>query len=83
MTNKEAIKLLQQIEEDGWNVMNFHIEALELAIKALEERPTGEWIEDELHNVVCSICGGIRRDCRVDYINYCNKCGAKMKGEEE
>ena len=44
---------------------------------------TGEWIEDELHNVVCSICGGIRRDCRVDYINYCNKCGAKMKGGAE
>ena len=46
------------------------------------ERPTGEWIQDELHNVVCSNCGGIRRDNRVDYINYCNKCGAKMvKGE--
>lgn len=46
------------------------------------EKSEGEWIQDELHNVVCSNCGGIRRDNRVDYINYCNKCGAKMvKGE--
>ncbi len=37
MTNKEAIRLIQGIEEDGRNVTVEHIEALELAIKALEE----------------------------------------------
>ena len=36
MTNKEAIKLIQGIEEDGRNVTSEHIEALDLAIKALE-----------------------------------------------
>lgn len=36
MTNKEAIELIQGIEEDGRNVTNEHIEALYLAIKALE-----------------------------------------------
>lgn len=36
MTNKEAIKLIQAIEEDGRNVTSEHIEALDLAIKALE-----------------------------------------------
>lgn len=35
MTTKEAIKLIQSIEEDGWNVTTEHIEALSLAIKAL------------------------------------------------
>ena len=44
MTNKEAIKLIQEIEEDGWNVMTEHLEALNLAINALENRPTDEWI---------------------------------------
>ena len=34
MTNKEAIKLIKGIEEDGWNVTSEHIEALVLAIKA-------------------------------------------------
>ncbi len=36
MTNKEAIKLIQGIEEDGRNVTTKHIGALDLAIKALE-----------------------------------------------
>ena len=53
------------------------------ALKATEhtiyvEQPQGEWIEDDNHNIVCPFCGGIRRDCRIDHINFCNKCGAKM-----
>ena len=39
------------------------------------ERPRGKWITDGLHNTVCSICGGIRRDGRFEHINFCNKCG--------
>ena len=35
MTKKEAIKLIQEIEEDGRNVTTEHIEALNFAIKAL------------------------------------------------
>lgn len=35
MTKKEAIKLIQGIEEDGRNVTSEHIEAIGLAIKAL------------------------------------------------
>ena len=48
-----------------------------------EERSQGEWITDNLHNTICNRCGGIRRDNRVDYIAFCNKCGADMrKGEQ-
>ena len=36
MTNKEAIKLIQEIEEDGRNVTKEHIEVLNLAVKAFE-----------------------------------------------
>lgn len=42
----------------------------------------GEWIKDDIHNTVCSVCGGIRRDSRFDHIDFCNKCGADMRGEE-
>ena len=45
------------------------------------ERPQGEWTEDDNHNIVCPFCGGIRRDCRIDHINFCNRCGAKMKND--
>ena len=52
------------------------------AIRALiEERPQGEWIEDDNHNIFCPFCGGIRRDCRIDHINFCNRCGADMRGD--
>lgn len=46
-----------------------------------DARPKGEWIMNEQHNTVCSICGGIRRDNRFDYIDFCNKCGADMRGD--
>lgn len=39
MTNKEAIKLIQGIEEDGMNVTSEHVEALTKAIEALENQP--------------------------------------------
>ena len=43
MTNKEAIKLLQQIEEDGWNVMNFHDEALYILEPLKKEKDGPQW----------------------------------------
>lgn len=47
-----------------------------------KHRSEGEWITDNLHNTICNKCGGIRRDNRVAYIAFCNKCGARMKGGE-
>lgn len=35
MTKKEAVKLIQEIEEDGRNITSRHIEALCFAVKAL------------------------------------------------
>lgn len=51
------------------------------AIKNGTPYENGEWITDKLHNTVCSICGGIRRDNRFDHIDFCNKCGADMRGD--
>lgn len=56
------------------------IKSGELVLKT-EEQSKGKWIHDPLHNTVCSVCGGIRRDSRFDHVSYCNKCGAKMEEE--
>ena len=48
MTNKEAITLLQEIEEDGRNVTTEHVEALDLAIKALNTMPFMQDMSDTI-----------------------------------
>ena len=82
MNNKEAIKYLIAPIATSTEPSTEYLkqkEAYELAIKALEDSPKGKWITDGLHNTVCSICGGIRRDGRFEHINFCNKCGTPME----
>lgn len=43
----------------------------------------GEWIEDDLGTVICSECKRPRRDSRINHINFCNSCGARMKGADD
>lgn len=47
-----------------------------------QEPKTGKWIEypKNSETIVCNQCKGIRRDNRVGFIRYCNRCGAKMEG---
>lgn len=47
----------------------------------VRENVRGEWVADELETIVCSICKKPRRDNRVGHTNYCNSCGADMRGE--
>ena len=80
MTNKEAIEILNGIEqlwgnfpEDGDLVE----EALQMAIKALEQEPkTGHWIGDK-----CSVCREERAWYGYNPL-YCPDCGARMEVEE-
>ena len=69
MTNEEAIKLIQKIEEDGRNVTFEHIEALNKAIEGLKnERPQDEWslVEHKKNiDLVCPCCGYHR--CNLAY----------------
>ena len=45
-----------------------------------EQRPKGRWIIYPQNGMeVCNQCKGIRRDYRVGYGNFCNKCGADMR----
>lgn len=60
-----------------------YIKALDLSIKALEDRPQGEWIDtgDKAEYLgkeyQCSICGAINL-----LHNYCPDCGAEMRVKE-
>ena len=47
------------------------------------ERKTGKWVKDNYGNIVCSECLGIRRDNRINYINFCNQCGSDMRGDSD
>lgn len=89
MTQEEAIKLLNNITSycdfvDGYGDMidsTPYNEAVDLAIKALEQEPkTGHWIFDEIldKHYYCSEC----KSMGVDYWDYCPNCGAKMEVEE-
>ena len=49
-----------------------------------ERNNTGVWIKDELGTtVICSKCKRPRRDNRVYHLNFCNSCGADMRGEND
>lgn len=81
MTNKEAIEKLKEI-----SFMTGYKQALNLAIKALEERPHGEWTTEQGSlEITCSVCnkGYFYHPKNHFYYNYCPTCGADMRGEEE
>lgn len=89
MTNEEAIEICRNIMPHRGTPV---FEALDLAIKALEQQPkTGHWIEKEDCNLDiyydCSECG--ESFCLIDgtptdYLyNYCPNCGAKMVEPQE
>ena len=95
MDNKEAIKYLKWIRPiRPYSLDKIKVqESIDLAIKALEERPQGEWIMQR-HDLdgcfyTCSNCGRMIRvslfiddpednETLADY-PYCH-CGASMKG---
>lgn len=50
---------------------------------AQPESKTAYWTKDAVGSIVCSKCGGIRKDNRIGHMNFCNCCGAKMRGEQD
>ena len=86
MTNKEAIKYLIPPFATSTNPSTEYLkqkEAYDLAIKALEERPQGKWVEKEETpasvSYYCSNC-----ECAgLGVENFCSWCGADMRGEEK
>lgn len=86
MTNKEAIEHLKELKILRIEFPNaLQEQALDLAIKALEERPKGEWKDHRW----CSNCGcGIPTDVfgtsiTEEEAHFCVECGARMEAENE
>ena len=92
MTNKEAIKRLEWVKKRICDITYSpeSFEAINLAIKALEERPQGEWEKPFLHNDgiyyhkcnVCHICSELSI-LQEKYCNFCPNCGARMGADHE
>lgn len=86
MTREEASKIIK----DGIEDMSLDFadeeqyEALNMAIKALEQEPkTGHWIPT-YGNVKCSVCGSVKESRRVGKAtHYCDFCGARMVEPQE
>ena len=77
MTNEEAIKEIKKWI-DGCPFADTK-EALDLAIKALEDRTQGKWVMDNEHTknpllwYKCNLCGVYQSPT-----NFCPNCGAVM-----
>ena len=86
MTNKEAIERLKwaKLRIDNATYSPETLEALDLAIKALEGRPQGEWIDYSNEGYVeCPFCGSATNcEDNKDELHYCWNCGAEMRQEE-
>lgn len=87
MTREEALTLWLPVIKMGVEDMSECNEALEMAIKALEQEPkkpkTGHWSHDGSHwknRFICSECGYKLFD---EPTSYCPNCGAKMQEIEE
>lgn len=92
MDRKEAVKELQNMK-----VFNYTLtptEVFDMAIEALQDRPTGKWIKatgmmpPEFHgHHYCSKCGNFANmeppfGNREDLSEFCPSCGVYMKGEK-
>ena len=89
MTNEKAIEMLEYIRQTGNGESeyknNAQAIAINMAIKALSDRPKGEWIWQLADNGwvdhICSVCGYTENtDIHVSLgWKYCPNCGAEME----
>ena len=92
MTIKEAKNILKDIRAEMEDARDkIAVDALNVAIQYMEDRPHGEWIltypyEDKhiVHRECQKCCDAMYIDDR-DYVvmsNFCPRCGADMRGGE-
>ena len=79
MTKNEAIAILKRHDNYGTPFD----EAIEMAIEALEDRPRGEWVQNDNGTWSCSLCHSWLHDEQHNYARYCLFCGAEMRGEND
>ena len=80
MTNKEVIETLRYIKYYKADKDSDEPYALDLAIKALEERPQGDWRKHSTFKdvLICSNCNYGSNQV-YDTFKFCPNCGAYMK----
>lgn len=85
MTREEALKIWLPVIKMGVESMQECNEALNMAIKALEQEPrTGHWEYKEIANT--TITGYWCSQCHIGSskpYDYCPNCGAKMVETQE
>ena len=86
MTREEAIEILQGAIKKPNTKDGYLGQAIDMAIKALEQEPkTGHWIKhgiDESYAILVYTCSECDYLIGVVVSNFCPNCGADMRGEE-
>ena len=79
MTREEALAILDTIP-----TISEQVDALEMAIEALQERKTGKWKRDEYGILHCSNCNTYVTDAEFDNhtMRFCFWCGARLEIDE-
>ena len=89
MTPEQAIEELREIkngeiDEYGEENIESTIEAIDMAIEALQKRKTGKWIITARNGTLCSECkSGLRKMPMLfgnPLFKYCPFCGLKIEG---
>lgn len=80
MTNEEAIKELELMRKFNYTLAPMKV--FDLAIKALEERPKGKWIEHSTYKdvLICSHCHHGSNQF-YDTFKFCPNCGSNNGGD--
>jgi len=78
MTREEAIKQLNGYVKLSISAFPKDLEALDMAIEALNQQKEGIWIDKDGDNAICGCCNRLNHL----YGQYCKHCGVKMKEGE-
>ena len=84
MTNKEATKYLQQLYPNGGHCWldEQRIEAIGMAVKALQEEPVSEDLEEAADEYAPDFSNSIASKAAVNAVRDAFKAGAKWQAEQ-
>ncbi len=81
MTREEVVKWLESLKREIGKAENrtlwHYAESIDMAIEALSEPKTGEWVRHELWDMPWYTCSECDFHGRNDY-KFCPNCGARM-----
>ena len=81
--DEEGFRIFYESEIDNApTVKNEYMRGYEAAMREYKRQP-GKWRLTLTGDVICSVCKLPRRDTRIDHIQFCNHCGADMRGNNE